>query len=104
MPDHAHFVVAQTDRDLDQTILQFKAAATRQLLAEGIHPFQGQSPVPKCFAQGGWKVFLKAEAVDQTIRYVEDNPIKAGLPPQKWWFVSRETSVERGGAMDNPKT
>ena len=94
MPDHAHFVVAECGRDLDKMMLQFKAAATRQLLAEEIHPFQGQSPVPKCFAQGGWKVFLKAETVERTIRYVEENPIKAGLPAQKWRFVRRETNVE----------
>ncbi len=103
LPDHAHFVIAECGRDPDQVMQQFKAAATRRMLAEGVHPFQGQSPVPKCFAQGGWKVFLKADAVERTIRYVEDNPIKAGLPAQKWWFVSRETSVERGPTKDTPQ-
>ncbi len=89
MPDHAHFVVAETGRDLDQMILQFKAAATRRMLVESIHPYQIESPRPKCFARGGWKVFLEAVDVDHAIRYVEDNPVKAGLRTQNWWFVKR---------------
>ncbi len=90
LPDHAHFVVAETGRDPDRVIHQFKAAATRHMLSEKLHPFQGQAPLPKCFARGGWKVFLyDEEAVDHAIEYVEENPVKAGLPPQRWWFVKR---------------
>ena len=36
----------------------------------------------------GWKVFLNdADDVRRTIKYVNDNPIKARLPAQEWSFV-----------------
>jgi hypothetical protein len=42
--------------------VQLKAAATRRLMAEGIHPFghlaaPGVRP-PKCWSRGEWSVFL----------------------------------------------
>ncbi len=43
---------------------------------------------PKCFARGEWKVFLDPEDVPRAIRYVENNPVKEGKPPQRWTFVT----------------
>ena len=37
-----------------------------------------------------YKVFLRNDVqIRQTIRYVEENPVKEGLPRQKWSFVSK---------------
>ena len=42
----------------------------------------------KCFARGEWKAFLDTpEDILRAIAYVENNPIKEGLKPQKWPFV-----------------
>ena len=36
----------------------------------------------------GWKVFLYSpEDIRRTIRYIQNNPTKLGLPPQRWGFV-----------------
>lgn len=84
MPDHVHLVVARHDRlsieDIGQRI---KASATRRLNAEGIG--FGRSP----WAKGQWAVYLNDEsAVRRAIRYVEDNPIRAGFKRQRWKFVT----------------
>ena len=43
---------------------------------------------PKVFARGLWKVFLDIAAhIERAIRYVENNPLREGLPPQRWPFV-----------------
>jgi REP element-mobilizing transposase RayT len=89
LPDHIHFVFDRTKLDAEQIVIQLKGEATRSLNAEGIHPFQataGARP-PKCFAQKEWAVYLDAEDVPRAIQYVENNPIKEGLPRQHWPFV-----------------
>jgi hypothetical protein len=59
---------------------------------EGVHPFadtfrpDGTRPSP--WVEGCWKVFLNEGDVLRAIDYVEKNPIKAGLKPQKWSFVT----------------
>lgn len=55
------------------------------MIAEGVWPVQG-SPV---WAKQGWHVFLDSdEAVRRAIAYVEQNPIRDGLPRQRWSFVT----------------
>ena len=45
--------------------------------------------MPKCWQRGGWNVYLFDETrVRQTIRYVEDNPLKEGKKKQVWNFVT----------------
>lgn len=37
----------------------------------------------------GWKVFLDSvEDIERTVRYVEQNPVKLGLAPQHFPFVT----------------
>ncbi|MBX3400367.1 MAG: transposase [Gemmataceae bacterium] len=96
MPDHIHLVTARHRLHVEQLVIQLKSSATRHLVEEGIHPFQSMKssdgPPPKCFAKGEWKVFLDSpEDVHRAIRYVENNPIKDGLPPQRWAFVQPPT-------------
>jgi REP element-mobilizing transposase RayT len=92
LPDHVRLVVGRHRLKVEQLVVQLKGAATRRLVAEGIHPFQ-DSPFkngapPKCFARGKWKVFLNTEEeVRRAIRYVEQNPEKEGLRRQHWKFV-----------------
>ena len=91
LPDHVHLVVGRGQHKVETLVIAIKGLATRELKSEGIHPQQElvrpSGSVPKCFAQGEWKVFLDPDDVDRAVRYVEDNPVKEGLPRQKWSFV-----------------
>ena len=91
LPDHVHVVVARFRLTIEQFVIQLKGAATRRLLEGSIHPcgkvIGGRRP-PRCFARGEWKVYLDTpEDLVRSVAYVEDNPEKEGLKPQKWPFV-----------------
>jgi REP element-mobilizing transposase RayT len=93
LPDHVHLVLQRHRLSVEQLVIQLKGAATESLMCEGIHPLarcarRDERP-PKCFARGQWKVFLNEDAdLVRAIRYVEQNPVKDGLPVQRWGFVS----------------
>ncbi|WP_437228984.1 hypothetical protein SH661x_001195 [Planctomicrobium sp. SH661] len=43
----------------------------------------------KCWARGEWKVFLDTpDDIPRVINYIEANPVKETLPPQRWEFVT----------------
>lgn len=92
LPEHVHLVVGRSRLRIEQVVIQLKGAATRRLIEEGLHPFghlakPGEQP-PKCWARGEWSVFLSTPAdIIRSIRYVENNPLKEGKPPQRWNFV-----------------
>jgi REP element-mobilizing transposase RayT len=92
MPDHVHLVTGRYRSDAEYVAGFLKRAATRRLNDERVHPLQhcqqanGRTPSP--WVVGGWFVYLNSPSeVRSRIRYVEENPIKAGLPPQRWEFV-----------------
>ncbi|MFK7788876.1 MAG: hypothetical protein AB8C95_05190, partial [Phycisphaeraceae bacterium] len=69
-----------------------KAKATQALSDTKLHPMAAyQSPagrIPSPWARKYWCPFVDSERQMETaIRYVENNPIKAGLKPQRWSFV-----------------
>ena len=93
LPDHVHLVIARHAQRIEQVVQQLKGEATKQLLAEGIHPLaafvRGEEKPAMPWARKCWKVFLdKAGDVHRSIPYVEANPEKEGLPRQKWPFVT----------------
>ncbi len=92
LPDHVHVVVAVHPWSGDEVIACLKRAGTRGMNDEGLHPLRafprgnGRLPVP--WAAGGWVVHLNSpEEMRSRIRYVERNPVRAGLRPQRWTFV-----------------
>ena len=102
MPDHVHFVFGNHPRAIKTLVGQLKACATMQLNEEGLNPLavslakpdgtvsqaKPLTKPPSPWARGCWKVFLDTEKdVQRAIHYVEQNPVKAGLRPQKWSFV-----------------
>lgn len=93
MPDHMHLVIARHRYDVEIIGNLIKGEATKRLLAEGLHPFQDKKTedgVPPCFGRKWWAVFLDTEEdIVRSIRYVEDNPLKAGQRSQvgMWPFV-----------------
>jgi hypothetical protein len=81
--NHAH-VVARTHRDRSEVIWEQLACAARDVLrAAGMVP--AEHPV---WSHRPYKVFLYIpDEVRQRIAYVEQNPVKEGLPQQHWEFV-----------------
>jgi REP element-mobilizing transposase RayT len=92
LPDHVHLVVGRPRISAEQIVLHLKAAATKQLELEGIHPLanwkQPGGRSPKAFARGQWKVFLEPDDVPRAIRYVQANPLKEGKKRQTWSFLT----------------
>ena len=93
LPEHAHLVIGRHRLGAARLANQLKGAGTRRLAREGIHPMAAcRTPggrVPTPWARGQWAVFLNtAAAVRRAIRYVKNNPMKEGLPPQRWSFVT----------------
>jgi REP element-mobilizing transposase RayT len=91
MPDHAHLVIARHSYPIEQIGNLIKGDATRQLRAEKLHPFETHvkpdGTVPPCFARKWWAVFqFTEERILESIDYVNNNPIEAGLRSQtKMW-------------------
>ena len=86
MPEHVHLVTGPFRLSAENVVIQLKGAATKQLLSEMIHPFNGDE---KCWTRGEWKVFLfNDEDILRAIRYVEQNPVKDGKRAQTWPFVT----------------
>jgi REP element-mobilizing transposase RayT len=96
LPDHVHMVIARSHLKIESIATQLKGAATRRIIAEGIHPLAAyQKPgllrgrPPKMWARGEWKVFLDSiDDILRAIRYVENNPLKEGKKRQRWSFVT----------------
>ncbi|MBK8267775.1 MAG: transposase [Planctomycetes bacterium] len=94
MPDHVHLVVGRSAHSIEDVSTRLKSEASRKLVDESLHPFDelrnSAGDLPSVWAEGEWKVFLNSpEAITHEIQYVEENPIKAGLKPQRWSFVTR---------------
>ncbi|OHB80025.1 MAG: hypothetical protein A2V98_04170 [Planctomycetes bacterium RBG_16_64_12] len=92
MPDHVHLVTGRHRRNAEDIAGFLKRAGTRRLNAEGLHPVRGHRQtngrIPSPWAEQGWCVYLDTlEEMHQRIRYVEENPVEAGLARQRWPFV-----------------
>jgi REP element-mobilizing transposase RayT len=91
LPDHVHLVVAAHRFEGDELIACIKRAATRGMSEEGLHPMamhqRGNGRLPSPWGARGWKVMLfTPRQMRAAIRYVEGNPVKAGLKRQRWGF------------------
>jgi REP element-mobilizing transposase RayT len=83
MPDHVHLLIRK-HRDLAEEMIEKIQTFSRLRLSE--HGLRAADH--PTWTRGGWKVILDhPDEVRRTIRYIENNPLKAKLPAQKWWFV-----------------
>lgn len=83
MPDHIHILIRKHKHSAEEMIQNLQRASHIALREAGsrdmVHPVWGGH---------GWKVFLDSpEDIWRTIRYVQENPIKIGLPRQSWGFL-----------------
>jgi hypothetical protein len=77
-------VVGRHARPAPQIMGHLKTRATQRLLAENLWP-PDRRPV---WGRRGWSVFLDTpEDLGRAVAYVQANPAKEGLPPQRWSFV-----------------
>lgn len=83
MPDHVHIVARPSARSPREMVRHLKSRATQRLKAEGRWA-HAESP----WARFSWTVYIfDQRQLQNAIRYVEQNPVRAGKPPQKWSFV-----------------
>ncbi len=84
MADHVHLVIARhAVHKIEPIARRLKAKGTQRLNKDNLG--FGRTP----WAIGEWKVFLNTPRdIRRAIRYVERNPVKAGLKPQPWRFVT----------------
>jgi len=102
LPEHAHLVIARHTYRIEQIANLLKGAATRQIVEEGRHPLaehaESNGRPPRMWASREWKVYLDCEeAIEDAIRYVEDNPLKEGKPKQSWSFITPFADIPHGG-------
>jgi REP element-mobilizing transposase RayT len=85
MPDHVHLVIRK-HRDLaEEMIVNFQRESHLLLRERGFRDLE--HPV---WGGPGWKAFLDhPNEIWRTIDYVEQNPVRIGLPVQRYDFVTR---------------
>ena len=86
MPTHVHIVLENHKHSSKRITGHLKGRATQRLSSENLHPMADKTSP---WSIGSWAVFLDDdEAVMNAIEYVNANPVKEGLPPQNWSFVT----------------
>ena len=93
MPDHVHLLMRWHTTDVDRIATQFKARATARLNEEGRNPLaryaRANGSLPSPWARKHWCPFIRSvEHMRTAVRYVEQNPVKAGFKPQRWKLVT----------------
>lgn len=83
MNDHIHILVLRSRYKIEYVVNQLKGAATKDLKVQ-------RTP----WSRGCWKVFIEdAEALVAAARYIQANPINAGIPAQPWDFITPLSTV-----------
>ena len=83
MPDHVHLLIRKHKHQAEEIIRNLQRESHRLLRTREL--FDMDHPI---WGGPGWSVFLDhPEEVWRTISYVEENPVKIGLPKQKHPFV-----------------
>ncbi|HWE95636.1 MAG TPA: hypothetical protein VG269_16850 [Tepidisphaeraceae bacterium] len=83
MPDHIHILIRKHKHLAEEMIQNLQRESHIGLREAGLYDLE--HPV---WGGPGWKVFLDhPDDIVRTVRYVEQNPIKIGLPRQHWDFV-----------------
>ena len=100
MPDHVHVVIRKHKHQAEQMIENLQDQSRLRLrnldMRCNNHPVWGGP---------GWKVFLDhPDGVRRTVRYVEQNPVKARMHTQEWPFVTTYDGwpLHPGHSPDSP--
>jgi REP element-mobilizing transposase RayT len=83
MPDHVHILIRKHKDPAEAMVANLQSSTRAAIVNSG-----GREPTHPVWTEGAWKVFLDhPDDVRRTIRYIENNPVKEGLPVQRWSFV-----------------
>ena len=92
MPEHVH-VVTGVLQDVEIFVESLKAHSDSQLKKEDRFPHYTALDAEEretIWAERYWKRYIyETEDLLQAIHYAEQNPVKAGLKPQRWSFVRK---------------
>jgi len=96
LPDHVHLLMTYNRRPVDQIASHLKAKSTKLLSQQNLHPLiqfvSAKGRVPSPWARNYWCPFIRtAQHMRAAIRYVQQNPVKAGLREQRWSLVTPYT-------------
>ena len=84
MPDHVHILIRRHKHQAEVMMDHLRTESRSWLVQAGYR----SSDHPVWSDGHGWIVFLDhPDEIRRTIGYVEQNPIKIGLPIQSWPFV-----------------
>jgi REP element-mobilizing transposase RayT len=88
MPDHAHLIIAAHPRPIRKIVGHLKSKATQQLNEEGMNPMAGckygDGTPASPWQDQAWDVRIyTSKQLWWEINYVNENPTKAKLPPQR---------------------
>ena len=102
LPTHTHLVLARHRYKIEQIANLLKGEATRAVSAASLHPLaahrNSRGKVPPMWAARPWKIYLDSElAIENAIRYVEQNPVEENKPLQNWSFVTKFHGIDPGG-------
>jgi REP element-mobilizing transposase RayT len=85
MPDHLHILIRKHKHRAEEMIERLQDQSRVDLCAAGLLPFDH----PVWTKNSGWKVFLDSpDDIWRTINYIDDNPLRARRPAQRWSFVT----------------
>jgi len=90
MPDHVHVVVGRSGLKIEEVSSLLKSGASRRLVSESfLNARRNDGRIPSVWAEGEWKTYLSTpRQVLRAIDHVQQNPVEAGLKPQRWSFVT----------------
>jgi len=90
MPEHVHIVTGLL-QDVDNFVQSLKERSDGQLKTDNRFPHYTAADADErktIWAERHWKKYIyETEDLLHAIQYAEQNPIKAGLKPQRWAFV-----------------
>ena len=86
MPDHVHILIRKHKHSAEEMGKIFKDCSRLRLSSAG----HRDGNHPTWTGGNGWSVFLDHPLeIRRTIPYIEQNPVKIGLPKQLWSFVKQ---------------
>ena len=92
MPNHVHVLIKIESKPMSNIVECWKSCTARR--ANRVRGRQGQF-----WAEGYWDTYMRnAEHEQKTVKYLESNPIKAGLArePKAWAWSSARLRDEYG--------
>ena len=102
MPDHVHVVFKRHATSYEQVIRGLKAVPGRSVRSHGgVDTGQGSTDFNErrritkpVWSRGYWIRYLNTSVViTAAIDYVQRNPVRLGLPAQRWSFVTSPPSL-----------